>query len=74
MMKLALGLFVILLLSAVMFLQANMQIRADGVTPVYFPADGIRMGVVGGIGMPIMSVLAIRAISPIFGKKLLKKH
>jgi hypothetical protein len=57
-----------------MLLQADMQIRADGVTPVYSPAEGLGMGVVGGIGLPIMSVLAIRVINPIFGKKLLKKH
>jgi hypothetical protein len=72
MIKLAFGIFVILLLSAVMFLQADMQIRADGATPVYSPAEGLGMGVVGGIGLLIMSVLAIRAINPILGKKLLK--
>jgi hypothetical protein len=73
-MKRAFGILIILLLSAVMLLQADMQIRADGVTPVYSPAEGLGMGVVGGIGLPIMSVLAIRVINPIFGKKLLKKH
>jgi len=72
--KLFFGFTAILLLAAVAFIQADAQIRAEGVVPVLSPAEGLGLAVIGGIVSLLGIILILRfVVNPTFGKKLLKK-